>query len=101
MRKRWLLHTSCCAMLVTSIVEARAVTDARPRVLPEAEERDLALEALPPLLREDAGVWVMTREGYRELRRTKNGIRASSTGTRSTQSSRRAMTRRGQPRSCP
>jgi len=73
MQIRWLFHVSCCAMLVSSIVEARAVTDARPRVLPEAEERDLALEALPPLLREDAGVWVMTREGYRELRRAKNG----------------------------
>jgi hypothetical protein len=45
----------------------------RPRVLPMAEERDLALEALPPELRANAGVWILTDSGMKELRKSRNG----------------------------
>jgi hypothetical protein len=47
MQIRWLFHVSCCAMLVTSIVEANGVTDARPRVLPAAENATWLIVTLP------------------------------------------------------
>lgn len=46
---------------------------ARPVVLPEAQETALALEAAPPELRAGAGLWVLTRDGYRQRRVSTNG----------------------------
>ncbi|MCC6243392.1 MAG: hypothetical protein IT353_11160 [Gemmatimonadaceae bacterium] len=56
----------------SSVPESTRVVE-RPKVLPEAEERALALEALPPSMRADAGVWVLTSAGSRERKRTRNG----------------------------
>lgn len=57
--------------LVPLTVEGQVPT--RPKVLPEAEEAALALEALPAVMRQEAGVWILGQGGYRELRPTQNG----------------------------
>lgn len=44
-----------------------------PKVLSEAEESARALEALPQELRADAGLWLLTAQGFKERRATKNG----------------------------
>jgi hypothetical protein len=42
-------------------------------VRPEGQEAQLALEAAPTELRAGAGLWVLTKDGYRERRKTTNG----------------------------
>jgi hypothetical protein len=63
-------------MLVTSIVEANAASDARPWVSPGAQEGHLALEALPPL-----GIAIMMSPGIANVMTMPNG--AVSEGTTS------------------
>lgn len=45
----------------------------RPEILPIADEMELALEAIPELFREKAGVWALTADGFTEIRRSRNG----------------------------
>lgn len=49
------------------------VTSDRPKILTPSAEATLALEALPKGLRDGAGIWILTAEGYREHRKTTNG----------------------------
>ncbi len=45
----------------------------RPEILPEAQETELALEAAPKEMRSGAGLWLLTKDGYIEHRKTTNG----------------------------
>jgi hypothetical protein len=45
----------------------------RPIVLPEAQEIALALEAAPREMQAGVGLWVLTDEGYRQIRAATNG----------------------------
>ena len=69
---------SCVLVLIvlgcsTEATPKNAVRCERPKLLAESEETALALEALPPVMRDRAGVWVLKAEGVRELRATTNG----------------------------
>jgi hypothetical protein len=45
-----------------------------PKLLPEAEELQAALEAAPPHLRDGAGVYLLRSTGYARVRETRNGF---------------------------
>jgi hypothetical protein len=69
-----LLAGSLC--LTAAAVEAQGgVTgQPRPRVLPRAEEMELALSAAPEQLRAEAGVYVLEATGFVRIRSTSNGF---------------------------
>jgi hypothetical protein len=64
-----LMITSCSADATATAVK---LCD-KPKVLLEAEETALALEALPSVMQPKAGVWALRATGFTELRRTQNG----------------------------
>jgi hypothetical protein len=63
------------ALMLIGVLSPAAAREApaRPQVLPIEREEALALEALPEPMRAEAGVWVLTSEGYRQVRATSNG----------------------------
>ena len=64
-------------MLLSAMVGFMSVGPVRqelPVVKTEAEEIAMALGAAPESLRADAGVWVMGKTGYRQVRPAKNGL---------------------------
>jgi len=65
---------SLCAALLTSayLTQPAGAADPLPRLLPEALEIDLALSAAPDRLRADAGVYVLRRGGFVEVKKAAN-----------------------------
>lgn len=63
-----------CAVLAAGLALASltSAADALPRLMPEALETDLALSALPERLRADAGVYVLRRGGFVEVKKAAN-----------------------------
>ncbi|HKU89186.1 MAG TPA: hypothetical protein VJP84_05315 [Steroidobacteraceae bacterium] len=55
-------------------IVAAASPVALPPLLAEADEIQAALEAAPAYLRADAGVYVLERDGYRQVRGSRNGF---------------------------
>lgn len=64
---------SLSALLICSSAHSMGADDVPP-LLPEAEEILGALEAAPPHLRSDAGVFVLGDTGYRRVRDSRNGF---------------------------
>ncbi|MFN8060226.1 MAG: hypothetical protein U0Q12_13805 [Vicinamibacterales bacterium] len=74
--RRIRVRLASTAGLVACACAAASIASAAPRlpkVLPESEEVALALEAAPEALRAGAGVWILTRDGYKEWRKAENG----------------------------
>lgn len=67
------LILSLSALVVCSSAHPMGA-DELPPLLPESEEIDAALEAAPPHLRSDAGVYVLGSDGYRRVRESRNGF---------------------------
>jgi hypothetical protein len=59
-----------CSSAATS---APASSCEKPKILSETNETELALEALPAVMRGKAGVWVLRSGGFHELRPSRNG----------------------------
>jgi hypothetical protein len=64
---------SLSALLLCSSAHSMGADDLPP-LLPESEEISAALEAAPPHLRSDAGVFVLGDTGYRRVRDSRNGF---------------------------
>lgn len=61
---------------VPILAAAAAADEWRPQPLPRDAEIAAALEACPPVLRQSAGVWVLTSGGYELARPSGNGFHA-------------------------
>jgi hypothetical protein len=60
------------AWIVVFARPAQAASGAFPSLIPEQEEVSAALEALPPHLRDQAGVFVLRAKGYERVRESHN-----------------------------
>lgn len=61
-------------LLLGMVLSSAAQAQDTPEVLPRACEIDLALRAAPPHLRDDAGLYVYTADGYQRHRASGNGF---------------------------
>ena len=73
MEKICILASLCSVILLLSAHPAFSQSDL-PELLPEDLEVDLALSALPVHLRQNAGVFVLRRGGYEQIREESNGF---------------------------
>lgn len=72
--KSTLLVRSAVVVSLLVPVAGQALAESEVDVLPESCESEIALAAAPEHLRDGAGLWLFTAEGYRSARQSENGI---------------------------